>query len=203
MKVALIGATGRGGSCILSELVSRGHAVTAIARHAEKVPALDGVTARQGDVLDGPATSELLRGHDAAISAVQFVPIDSGTLIEAVKASGVLRFLVMGGAGGLETVPGVKLINSPEFPPEYRAEASKAISFLNLLKQEPALDWTFLSPAALIEPGERTGTFRLGGDQLLTDAQGNSRVTFEDYAIAMVDELERHAHPRQRFSVAY
>ncbi len=203
MNVALIGATGRGGSCILKELVSRGHKVTAIARNIGGVPSLDGVTWKQGDLTDGPAITELLRGHDAVISAVQFVPMDSQTTINAVKASAVPRFLVMGGAAGLETAPGVKLIDSPHFPPEYRPEATKAIAFLALLKQETELDWTFLSPAALIEPGERTGTFRIGGDQLLTDADGNSRISFADYAIALVDELEQHMHSRKRFSVAY
>ena len=203
MNVALIGATGRGGSCILTELIERGHQVTAIVRHAEKVPALPGVTAQQGDACDGDALRTLIAGHDAVISAVQFVPTDSETLIAAVRDSGVPRFIVMGGAAGLETAPGVKLIDSPHFPPEYRAEATKAIAFLKLLKQEPDLDWTFVSPAALIEHGERTTTFRIGGDQLLTDADGNSRITFEDYAIALVDELESHAHPRQRISVAY
>lgn len=203
MKVALIGATGRGGSCILKELVERGHQVTAIVRHPENVPALPGVTAHYGDALDGVALRWLIAGHDAVVSAVQFVPTDSETLIAAVRDSGVPRFIVMGGAGGLETAPGVKLIDSPHFPPEYLPEASKAIAFLKLLKHESDLDWTFISPAALIEHGERTTKFRVGGDQLLTDADGNSRITFEDYAIALVDELESHAHPRQRISVAY
>lgn len=203
MNVALIGATGRGGSCILKELVDRGHQITAIVRHPEKVPALPRVTAKQGDALDGGALKGLIAGHDVVVSAVQFVPTDSETLIAAVRDSGVPRFVVMGGAAGLETAPGVKLIDSPHFPPEYEAEARKAIAFLALLKQEPTLDWTFISPAALIEPGERTTKFRIGGDQLLTDAEGNSRITFEDYAIALVDELESHAHPRQRISVAY
>ena len=203
MKVALIGATGRGGACILKELVERGHQVTAIVRHAENVPALPGVTAKQGDALDGGALKGLIAGHDAVISAVQFVPTDSETLIAAVRDSGVPRFLVMGGAGGLEIAPGVKLIDSPHFPPEYLPEATKAVAFLKLLKQEPTLDWTFVSPAALIEHGERTTQFRIGGDRLLTDADGSSRITFEDYAIAMVDELESHAHSRTRISVAY
>lgn len=203
MNIALIGATGRGGSCILKELVERGHQVTAIVRNADKVPALAGVTAKQGDANDAAGLTDLIAGHDAVISAVQFVPTDSETLIATVRDSGVPRFIVMGGAAGLETAPGVKLIDSPHFPPEYLPEASKAIAFLKLLKQETELDWTFISPAALIEHGERTTKFRVGGDQLLTDAEGNSRITFEDYAIALVDEVESHAHPRQRISVAY
>ena len=203
MKIALIGATGRGGSCILKELTDRGHQVTAIARDVSKVPSSAGVTAQAGDVNDTAGLKRLIAGHDAVISAVQFVPTDSEGLIGAVRDSGVPRFLVMGGAGGLETAPGVKLIDSPHFPPEYEAEARKAIAFLGLLKQESKLDWTYLSPATLIEPGERTGKFRVGGDQLMTDAEGNSRITFEDFAIALVDELESHAHPRSRISIAY
>ncbi len=203
MKVALIGATGRGGSCILDELVSRGHEVTAIARNIDKLGARAGVTAQQGDVADGPGLIALLRGHDAAISAVQFLPTDMRGFIDSVKAAGVPRFLVMGGAASLETADGAKLIDSPHFPPEYVPEASAAIAFLKVLKEEPDLDWTFLSPAALIEQGERTGTFRIGGDKLLTDAEGNSRISFQDYAIAMVDELEKNEHSGKRFSVAY
>ncbi len=203
MKVALIGATGRGGSCILTELVSRGHHVTAIVRHADKAPALAGVTARQGDVLDGDGLTALLSGHDAVISAVQFVPTDSETLIGAVRASGVPRWLVMGGAASLEIAPGKKLIDSPDFPPAYEAEARKAMAFLALLRKETDMDWTFLSPAALIQPGQRTGVFRIGGDTLLVDAQGNSTISFEDYGVAMVDELEKPQHSRKRFSVAY
>ncbi len=203
MKVALLGATGRGGSCILDELVSRGHQVTAVARNVDKLGGRDGVTAKQGDVADSAGLVALLRGHDAAISAVHFLPTDAKALIDSVKASGVPRFLVMGGAASLQTADGGKLIDSPHFPPEYEPEARAAMAFLTLLKDETELDWTFLSPAALIEPGERTGKFRVGGDQLLTDAQGNSRISFADYAIALVDELETNAHSRKRFSVAY
>ena len=203
MKVALIGATGRGGSCILDELVSRGHEVTAIARNIDKLGARDGITARRGDIADREGLTALLRGHDAAISAVQFLPNDMRGLIDSVRAAAVPRLLVMGGAASLETADGAKLIDSPHFPPAYEPEARAAIAFLKVLKEEPDLDWTFLSPAALIEQGERTGEFRVGGDKLLTDRDGNSRISFADYAIAMVDELERNEHSRKRFSVAY
>ncbi len=203
MHVALIGATGRGGSCILDEMVSRGHQVTAIARNIDKLDAREGVTAKRGDVAQGPGLTTLLRGHDAAISAIQFLPNDMRGLLDSVKGAGVPRFLVMGGAASLETADGARLIDSPHFPPEYEPEARAAIAFLKVLKEEPDLDWTFLSPAALIEQGERTGEFRVGGDKLLTDADGNSRISFADYAVAMVDELERNEHSRKRFSVAY
>ncbi len=113
------------------------------------------------------------------------------------------RYLVMGGAGSLEIAPGKKLIDTSQFPEAAKPEATKGGVFLDLLRQANDLDWTFLSPSALIEIGERTGKFRLGGDQLLTDANGKSRITFEDYAIAMVDEVEKPSHIRKRFTVGY
>jgi putative NADH-flavin reductase len=202
MKVALIGATGMIGSRLLAELSTRGHAVTAIVRHPQKVPALPQVTAKQGDVHDAPGLAALLEGHDAAISAVHFTQSDPKTLISAVKASGVKRYLVVGGAGSLEVAPGKKLIDTPEFPAMYKAEAAAGGDFLELLRKETTLDWTFLSPSAVIAPGERTGKFRLGGDQLLTHAKG-SAISAEDYAVAFVDELEKPAHSRRRFTVGY
>jgi putative NADH-flavin reductase len=202
MKVALIGASGNGGSRLLAELSRRGHHVTAIARHPEKVAKHSGVKAEKGDVFEKRGMVALLRGHDAVISAVHFTASDPQLLIEAVKESGVKRYFVVGGAGSLEVAPGVKLIDTPQFPAEYKAEAGKGGEFLELLRKEKALDWTFLSPPALIAPGERTGKFRLGKDQLLTHDKG-SNISWEDYAIAAVDELEKPAHIRQRFTVGY
>jgi putative NADH-flavin reductase len=202
MKVALIGATGMIGSRLLAELTSRGHEVTAIVRHPEKVPASPKVTGKKGDVHDEKGLAELLKGHDAAISSVHFAQSDPKKLVAAVKASGVPRYLVVGGAGSLEVAPGVKLIDTPQFPAQYKAEAQAGGDFLDLLRKETTLDWTFLSPSAVIAPGERTGKFRLGGDQLLTHDKG-SNISAEDYAIAMVDELEKHAHSRKRFTVGY
>jgi putative NADH-flavin reductase len=201
MKVALIGASGNVGSRILAELADRRHAVTAIARHPETIGSGRSVTPRKGDVLDKIGLTGLLTGHDAVISAVKFLESDARLLIDAVKGAGVGRYLVVGGAGSLEVSPGVKFVTT--FPEEYRAEALKGGDFLDLLRQERELDWTFLSPSALIFPGERTGKFRLGTDQLITDADGNSRISYEDYAVALVDELERPAHSRQRFTVGY
>jgi hypothetical protein len=203
MNIALIGATGFIGSRLLTELTRRGHKVTAIVRNPEKVPAGAGISARKGDVFDRDGLSVLLAGHDAVISAVHFSASDAATLLAAVKQSGVTRYLVVGGAGSLEVAPGVKLFDTKEFPAIYLDEARKGGAFLDLLKAETALDWTFLSPSALIQPGERTGKFRLGKDQLLVDANGNSAISAEDYAIALVDELEKPAHSRQRFTVGY
>jgi putative NADH-flavin reductase len=203
MTIALIGATGHIGSRLLAELSSRGHKVTAIVRNPEKVPALPGVAAVKGDVFDKDGLAKLLAGHDVVISAVHFTASDPAALIAAVKQSGAKRYLAVGGAGSLEVAPGAKLFDTPEFPAIYLDEARKGGAFLDLLKQEPALDWTFLSPSALIQPGERTGKFRLGGDQLLVDAAGKSAISTEDYAVALVDELEKPAHSRKRFTVGY
>ncbi|MGG2476498.1 NAD(P)-dependent oxidoreductase [Rhizobium sp. BR5] len=201
-KIALIGASGNAGSRILKELSDRGHKVTAIARNPEKIAALPNVVAKQGDVFDQAALSELLEGHDAVISSVHFTASDPVTLIEAVRASGVPRYLVVGGAGSLEIAPGQRVVDLPDFPAAYKAEATKGAEFLDLLKQEKQLDWTFLSPSAEFVPGERTGKFRIGKDGLLSNDQG-SRISFEDYAIALVDEIEKPQHSRQRFTVGY
>jgi putative NADH-flavin reductase len=203
MKVALIGASGHVGSRILAELVRRGHEITAIVRNPEKVEAGAKVTAVKGDVYDQAALSKLLSGHDAVISAVHFTASDPQILISAVKGSGVPRYLVVGGAGSLEVAPGVKLVDTPEFPAAYLDEARKGGDFLDLLKAERELNWTFLSPSALIQPGERTGTFRLGTDQLLVDDKGQSAISTEDFAVALVDELEQPKHERRRFTVGY
>ncbi|WP_336814787.1 NAD(P)-dependent oxidoreductase [Bosea sp. MMO-172] len=202
-KVALIGASGFIGSRLLAELAARGHAVTAIVRNPEKVASLPGVTAVKGDVFDRDGLAKLVAGHDAVISAVHFSASDPQVLLASVRQSGVPRYLVVGGAGSLEVAPGVKLFDTPEFPAVYLDEARKGGAFLDLLKQEQGLDWTFLSPSALIQPGERTGKFRLGTDQLLVDDKGNSAISAEDYAIALVDELEKPAHGRRRFTVGY
>lgn len=201
-NVALIGASGNAGSRILKELSDRGHAVTAIARHPDRIATLPGVTARPGDANDRAGLADTLRGHDAVISAVHFAASDADTLVGAVRDAGVTRYLVVGGAGSLEIAPGQRLIDQPEFPAEYREEASAGVVFLERLETVDDLDWTFLSPSALFVPGERTGTFRLGKDTLLSNEHGSS-ISFEDYAIALVDELERPAHVRQRFTVGY
>lgn len=203
MKVAVIGASGQVGSRIVAELVRRGHAVTAIVRNPEKLVPQPNVTAVKGDLFDQAAMAGLLRGHEAVISSVHFLDSDPARLIGAVKEAGVKRYLVVGGAGSLEVAPSVRLVTTPNFPVAYKAEAEKGGDFLDLLRNEKALDWTFLSPSALFTAGERTGRFRLGTDQLLTAADGKSWISFEDFAVALADELERPAHIRQRFTVGY
>lgn len=203
MKIALIGASGAAGSRILKELSERGHAVTAIARDPSRIAALPGVTPVAGDAHDAQALAPLLSGHDAVISSIHFLASDADALISAVKAAGVPRYLVVGGAGSLEVAPGVALYDTPEFPDLYLKEAKAGGAFLSRLKAEPALDWTFLSPSAEFVPGARTGTFRLGGDGLLVSDSGRSFISFEDFAVALVDEIETPKHRRARFTVGY
>jgi putative NADH-flavin reductase len=202
MKIALVGASGNAGSRILKELSGRGHAVTAIARNAEKIAALPGVTAAKGDAADKGGMAALLKGHDAAVCSVRFADGGPTALIEAVRAAGVKRYLVVGGAASLEVAPGKRLLDSPDFPAAYKAEATAAAAYLDMLKGVGDLDWTFLSPSAMFVAGERTGKFRLGKDALLTGEKG-STISFEDYAIALADEIEQPRHVRQRFTVGY
>jgi uncharacterized protein len=203
MKIAVIGASGNAGARITAELAIRGHAVTAIARNPEKIAKLANVIPTRGDASDEAGLTRLLRGHDAAISSIHFLASDPKKLIGAAKASGVGRYLVVGGAGSLEVAPGVRLVTTPNFPAQYKAEAEKGADFLDLLRREKELNWTFLSPSALFVAGERTGKFRLGTDQLLTAADGKSWISFEDFAVALADEIERPAHIRKRFTVGY
>jgi len=203
MKIAVAGASGNAGSRIAAELARRGHAVTAIARHPEKIASEPNVTAKQGDVMDQDGRAALWAGHDVAISSVHFLASDPAKLIGAAKRSKVGRYLVVGGAGSLEVAPGVRLVTTPGFPAQYKSEAEKGAAFLDLLRREKELNWTFLSPSALFAPGERTGKFRLGTDQLLTAEDGKSWISFEDFAVALADEIERPAHIRRRFTVGY
>jgi uncharacterized protein len=203
MRIAGVGASGNAGSRITAELARRGHTVTAIARNPEKIAVQANVTAKKGDVLDQAGLARLLAGHDAAISSVHFLDSDPARLIEAVSDSKVGRYLVVGGAGSLEVAPGVRLVTTPGFPAQYKAEAEKGAAFLDLLGTERQLNWTFLSPSALFTAGERTGRFRLGINQLLTASDGKSWISFEDFAVALADEIERPAHIRQRFTVGY
>jgi putative NADH-flavin reductase len=203
MKIAVVGASGNAGSRITAELARRGHAVTAIARNPARIAAQANVTAKKGDVLDQAGLVQLLAGHDAAVSSVHFLDSDPAKLIGAARESQVGRYLVVGGAGSLEVAPGVRLVTTPGFPAQYKAEAEKGAAFLDLLVKENELNWTFLSPSALFTAGERTGKFRLGTDQLLTAPDGKSWISFEDFAVALADEIERPAHIRRRFTVGY
>jgi hypothetical protein len=203
MKIAVIGASGRAGSRIIDEALKRGHTVTGIARNPEKIAARAGVTAKKGDFGHPASLATLLAGHDAVISAVRFLGANAAHLIEAVKQAGVKRLLVVGGAASLEVAPGALLLHTPQFPEVAKAEATAGLEFLKALRGEKELDWVFVSPGALLAPGERLGKYRLGKDQLLKDESGKSSISMEDFAIAMVDELEKPKHHRERFHAAY
>lgn len=213
MKIAVIGATGFVGSAILKEALDRGHTVTAIVRHPEKLQAHANLRAKKGDVYNADEVARLVAGQDVVISA--FNPGWSnadiynlqvkGTeaIIKGVKQSGVKRLLFVGGAGSLEVKPGVQALDLPGFPAEYQQGALATREALNMLRKETALEWSFLSPSADLVPGQRTGQFRLGKDQMLKDGNGQSRISVEDYAVAMLDEVEKPQHIRQRFTVGY
>ena len=202
-KIAIIGATGRAGSQLLEEALRRGHSVVAIARNTDTLAARAGVTVEQVDALNADALQQAISGSDVVISAAHFSTLPAAAVIGPVKKAGVKRLLVVGGAGSLLLPDGSRVIDSPGFPAEYKAEASAGAEFLEALRQEQDLDWTFLSPSAEFVETERTGRFRLGHDHLLVSAEGRSWISFADYAIALIDEVEKHQHPRQRFTVGY
>jgi hypothetical protein len=203
MKIAHIGATGNVGSRIVAEALRRGHEVTAIARHPDKLQPQPKLSTRRGDVNNQADLTKLISGHDAVISSVKFQLINPHILIAAVKQAKLKRLLVVGGAGSLEVAPGVQLVDTPNFPEAYKAEALGGRDFLNVLRAEQDLEWTFLFPSAEFTPGQRTGKFRLGKDRLLTLPNGESKISMEDFAIAMIDELEAPKHVRERFTVGY
>jgi putative NADH-flavin reductase len=210
MKIALYGATGKSGSRILKELVSRGHQVIAIVRNRAKLPQQGpGVLIKQDDLSDPKKIAAAVSGAEAVISAYAPPQDDVDELVgvtqrqvEALNHGSNVRLIVVGGAGGLNVAPGVTLVESGHLPEPYLPIAKAHISALGVLKSS-TMDWTYLAPAAYFEPGQRTGKFRLGTDELIANEQQESRISMEDYAIALVDELEKPKHRRQRFSIGY
>jgi uncharacterized protein len=213
MKVALLGATGFVGSALLKEALDRGHKVTAIVRHPEKLEKREDLTANAGDIYDTTSFATLIQGNDALISAFNPGWKDpnlyddqvrgTASIIAATKIAGIKGVLWVGGAGGLQVKPGVRVVDSPDMPLWVKPGSLATINALEQLRKEPELEWSYLSPSAELKPGERTRKFRLGNDQLLVDATGQSKISVQDYAVAMIDELERPAHVRQRFTVGY
>ncbi|MFI7499285.1 NAD(P)-dependent oxidoreductase [Streptomyces sp. NPDC049687] len=211
MKLVLFGATGMVGTRIATEASERGHLLLAVSRSGQSP--LPGVAATAADAADAAKVAGLARGADAIASAC--VPPRDGTdprepfltlnkgLVDGAREAGVGRLVIVGGAGGLEVAPGQAIADQPGFPEAYLPEADAHRAALAFYRTVDDLDWTVVSPASEIAPGERTGRFRLGGDELLTDAEGHSRISAEDFAVAFVDELEQDAHPRSRMSVAY
>jgi len=214
MKIALIGATGFVGTPTLKEALQHGHEITAIARNTGKITTQsEKLTAVEADADDTAALAEILKGHDAVISAYNagwtnpnyyddFIKA-SESIQHAVKLSGVKRLLIVGGAGSLEIAPGVQLVDTPEFPAEYKVAAGAARDYLNIIKKENDLDWTFISPAINLHPGTRTGVFRLGTDQPVFDDKNQSDISVEDMAVAIVDEIENNSFIKKRFTLGY
>lgn len=214
MKIAIIGATGFVGSAVLNEALNRGHQVTAIVRNINKITIKnDKLTAVSVDAGDSDNLAKVLAGHDAVVSAYNagwtnpnlyndFIK-GSEAIQQAVKLSGVKRLLVVGGAGSLEVAPGVQMVDTPQFPAEWKSGATAARDYLNILKKETGLDWTFISPAANLHPGKRTGNFRIGTDNPVVDENGKNEISVEDMAAAIIDELENNRFIKRRFTLGY
>jgi uncharacterized protein len=215
MKIVLFGATGAVGQRIAAEALSRGHEVVGVVRDPSRAQSPDArVTLVRGDATDAASVAELARGADAVVSAISPRPGTTGsapTLVGAARAviagarqAGTRRVLAVGGAGSLEVAPGVMLLDSPGFPDAYKPEAVDGRDALAVFRAEgEGLDWTFVSPAAVIQPGERTGRYRTTVDQFLADENGHSVISFEDFAVALLDELEQPKNAGRRFGVAY
>ena len=214
-NVLLIGATGFVGSAVLNELVSRGHKVTTVVRNIEKLAKNDLVNAVKEDVANVDAIAKLAEGKDAIISAYNpgWTNPDIATLItenypkilEAAKKSGVERLLIVGGAGTLFCAPGLRVVDSGAIPEEIMGGVRPLGDFyLNTLMNENDIDWVFFSPAGVFDQeGKKTGNYRLGKDDLIVDAEGTSHISVQDYADAMVNELEKPAHHKERFTIGY
>ncbi len=216
MKIALIGATGFVGAAVLAELLQRGHQVTALVRDRAKVPSRPSLSTVVADALDTEAVTAAVRGHDAVVSA--FNPgwnepglydmflRGSAAIERAVEASGVKRLLVVGGAGSLFAKPGLQLVDTADFaehmPANVVSGARAARDALTTLRRNTVLDWTFVSPPALLQPGKRTGTYRLGAEDLLMAGEKPAAISVADLAVAIADEIERPRHVRARFTVA-
>jgi putative NADH-flavin reductase len=216
MRVVLYGATGMIGSRVLKELLSRGHTVTAVARDPSKLAAQKDLTVVKGDLLDADNIAKLAKGADVVVSS--YAPpvgsqgpdpakarqlVDAArALIAGVRRAGAPRIIMVGGAGSLEVSPGLQLVDAPTFPDAYKPVALAHRDALYVLR-DTDLNWTYFSPAMTIQPGQRTGKFRLGKDALVSDDQGKSSISAEDYAVALVDEVEQGRHTKQRFTIGY
>jgi putative NADH-flavin reductase len=213
MKVVLLGASGFVGSAILQEALDRGHCLTAVVRNQGHLSPTQQLKVQIADVYDWGALAAVIVGHDALISAFNpgwkdpnlYADQVRGTtsILKAVKSASLKRVLWVGGAGGLEVAPGVRVIDAPDFPAAIKPGSLATIDALDQLRRESSLDWSYLSPSANLKSGVKTGKFRLGDDQLLIDASSHSHISVQDYAVAMIDELEHPAHIRKRFTVGY
>ena len=203
MKIAIAGASGNIGQRLTAEALSRGHSVTAIARKKADLPPHEHLTVATADIQDEKA-AQLLNGHDAVIYSLKFSNFDYDKALETFRKSDAPRLLIVGGAASLKAAPdGPALIDTPGFPEEVKIEAEPARQVKNALVASGTSDWTYLSPSIMIGPGERTGEFRLGDEVVLKDAEGKSHISYEDYAVAMIDEAENPKHQGKRFTVGY
>lgn len=216
MKILLFGATGNVGRCIVKEALNRGHQITGVVRDPQAVESPDPrVTLRRGNATDRRSVAGLAGDADAVVSAISPRPNARGLaaptlvaaargLIAGMRDAGTKRVIAVGGAGSLEVAPGKALLDQPGFPDAYKAEALDGRDSLEVYRKEAAgLDWTFISPAVEIAPGERKGRYRTTDNTVLADANGKSFITFEDLAVAILDELEKPRHVGRRFGVAY
>lgn len=217
MKLLVYGSTGTIGRRLIAEALERGHQVTAAVRDRARLPEdADRLEIVTGDVLDPAAVSEAAKGHDAVVCAVGASPHARETdpslykraaasLTTALRGLGAdaPRLVVVGGAGSLAVAPGMRLVDADGFPAEYRDDALGQAEALDYYRSVKDVRWTYASPAAVIEPGSRTGQFRVGGDELLADEEGKSFISTEDYAVALLDELESRSFVGRRFTVAY
>lgn len=213
MKIALFGATGHIGHGILDEALSRGYQVTAIVRDASRLSTQNAkLTVVTGDVAKPDTWLDAVRGADAVVASLsprrdsnpQSIPAHAAVLLDNLPRAGVKRLLWVGGAGSLETAPGVRVMDDPNFPAAWKTEATVQGEALDTFRASQSdVDWTYVSPAALIDDGAHTGHYRVGGDQLLLDANGKSHITVADYAVALLDRIEKNDARRQRITVAY
>jgi len=216
MRVVLYGATGMIGSRTLKELLSRGHTVTAVLRDPSKVPAQNNLTIVKGDLLDTDDVAKVTKGSDVVVCSygppagpqgpfpdkLHMLVDATKSLVAGVRRAGAPRIIMVGGAGSLEVAPGLQIVDSPGFPDAYKGIAIAHRDAMHVLAASD-LNWTYFSPAMMIQPGERTGKFRLGKDALISDEKGNSSISAEDYSIALVDEVEQGRHTKQRFTIGY
>ncbi|HEX4808541.1 MAG TPA: NAD(P)-dependent oxidoreductase [Bryobacteraceae bacterium] len=212
MYIAIFGVNGRVGSRIAQEALSRGCSVTGVYHHSGETPLdREKLLLRHGNVTDPHEVAQLAKGNDAVVSAIgpsessvrEFLPNSVRSLLVGLKQANVRRLVVVGGAGSLEVTPGVQLVDTPDFPPAWREVALAHREALDILKQEREIDWTYISPAAFLEPGERRGHYRVDSDKLVVDAEGQSRISMEDYAVAVLDELERGQFLKKRMAVGW
>lgn len=212
MNIALIGASGFIGSGIRKEALARGHRVTALVSHPGKLETQQNLTIEQTNVLDTEKLTQQLRGYDLVISAFSghsdadvygYYMRGIRSIVEAVRASGAPRLLLVGGAGSLELAPGMQLIDTPTFPAQWKATAEGARAALQFLRELNDVEWTVLSPPPMIHPGTRSGDYRIGGDAVIQGSDGPAEISLEDYAVAMLDEAETPQHSRRRFTVAH